>query len=182
MLIDRWLKIKQLSSQRWFQIILSTGTTLSFLCTGCLSNLAVLQKEGSIEAPLELNITREPKFSILGSASQGELPALVIYNSDQGTSYIWLTLKPIGVEWPSDKRATVVANRLEQYRLEKMTTLAWGKLNGEKVICAYTERNPYNCQTILTVPSDVNVDWVLYLLRCKMEKSDSPKCSAPIKT
>lgn len=110
------------------------------------------------------------------------LVPMVVYTSENGRLYFWLRLKPIGVKYTSDKRAEEVADRLDRYRLEKMSNLAWGTLNKEQIICAYTEKKPSQCQLVVTVPPDIDVKQVLTLLQCKLKSPDDPKCSVPIKS
>lgn len=106
---------------------------------------------------------------------------MVVYASENGRIYYWLSLRPIGI-YTSDRRATEVAGRLDRYRLEKMSNLSWGKLNKEQIICAYTEAKPNDCQLVVTVPPDIDVKQVLTLLQCKLKSLDDSKCSAPIKS
>jgi len=64
-----------------------------------------------------------------------EQPSVMVsYVSDSGRAYPWLHLRPLGVDYPSDKRALEVANRLEQYRLQKLKMLVWGTTNCAKPI------------------------------------------------
>lgn len=115
----------------------------------------------------------------------GTIVPMVVYTSENGRLYFWLKLKPIGVNYSSEQRAREVADRLDRYRLDKMTNLKWGTLNKEKVICAETEKNhnPDKCENlVVTVPRDVDVQQVLTLLQCKLKSPDDPKCSAPIKS
>lgn len=112
----------------------------------------------------------------------GTIVPMVFYTSENGRLYFWLRLKPIGVNYSSEQRAKEVAIRLDRYRLEKMSDLAWGTLNKEQIICAYTDKKPSECQLVVTVPPDVDVKQVLTLLQCKLNSPDDPKCSAPIKS
>ena len=82
----------------------------------------------------------------------GKIVPMVVYTSENGRFYFWLRLKPIGINYPSDQRAKEVADRLDQYRKEKMLNLAWGTLNKEQIICAYTEKKRSQCQLVVTVP------------------------------
>jgi len=111
----------------------------------------------------------------------GKTVPMVVYTSENGRLFFWLKLKPIGV-YTSDKRAVEIAERLDRYRLEKMSNLAWGTLNKEQIICVNTEKKPSECQLVVTVPPDVDVKQVLTLLQCKLKSPDDPKCSMVIKS
>lgn len=129
------------------------------------------------------NLSHQAKFYAADlSYENGQMTPMVAYASDNGRLYFWFKLRPIGVKYSSDARSKEVAARLDRLSLEKMSSLAWGTLKNEKVICAYTEQNPSQCQIVVTVPPDVNVEEVLTLLQCKLKSPDDPKCSAPIKS
>jgi Circadian oscillating protein COP23 len=128
------------------------------------------------------DLSGNTKFYSGEAPYEGTIAPMIIYTSENGRFLFWLKLKPIGINYPSDLRAKEVAGRLDRYRREKMLDLAWGTLNKEQIICAYTEKKPGNCQLVVTVPSDVNVEQVLALLQCKLKSPDDPKCSAPIKS
>ena len=157
---------------------------LSFICL-LLSSCNKFEKADGIELknliPPENNRHNAKFYS-------GDMPydnktnvPMVTYASENGRLYFWLRLRPIGI-YTSDKRAEEVAHRLDRYRLEKMTNLAWGTMNNEQIICAYTEEKEGECQLVVTVPPEADVKQVLTLLQCKLKSPDDPKCSAPIKS
>ena len=119
------------------------------------------------------------------NASVAEKPSVMVgYLSDSRRAYPWLYLRPLGVDFPSDKRALEVANRLEKYRLEKLKILAWGTTNGQEIICAYTEQKPSDCQIVVTVAPGIDPKKVLILLQCKMKSIEegSPLCPGPVES
>lgn len=119
------------------------------------------------------------------NASVAEKPSVMVsYVSDSGRAYPWLYLRPLGVDFPNDKRALEVANRLEKYRLEKLKILAWGTTNGQEIICAYTEQKPNDCQIVVTVAPGIDPKKVLILLQCKMKSIEegSPLCPGPVES
>lgn len=154
---------------------------LSFLLTSC----AEFSKADGLDVSNFMGqdkLTYQAKFYSGNMPYENQQQVMVIYTSENGRFYFWLSLRPIGVNYPNEKRAEEVANRLEQYRQEKISSLAWGTLNNEQIICAYTEKNPRKCRLVVTVPPGVDVKEVLTLLQCKLNSPDDPKCSAPIKT
>ena len=129
---------------------------------------ATFSQQGEINTPFtSLEVKR--KFIIQQlyypeNASVAEKPSVMVsYVSDSGRAYPWLYLRPLGVDFPSDKRALEVANRLEKYRLEKLKILAWGTTNGQEIICARTEKTPNICQIVVTVSPGIDPQKVLIL-------------------
>ncbi len=144
-------------------------------------NGCTFRQDGASNVSSLTTADREPKFSTLEIVSGEFKPLLVIYTSDTGKSYVWFMLSPLGI-YTSNQRAIIIANRLEAYRKQKMIEVVWGSLNREKIICARTEKNPKDCQTIVTLPPDVETKQVLYLLRCKLDEPDDRACVKPIKS
>ncbi|MDJ1175706.1 COP23 domain-containing protein [Roseofilum capinflatum] len=136
---------------------------------------------GTQDVPGYTTAEREAKFSTMESPFGEIQPLFVIYTSNTGKSYVWFMLRPLGI-YSSEERSTIIVNNLETYRQEKMTEIAWGTLNGENIMCAYTEKTPQECQLILTLSPDVDADQVLYLLRCKLETPDAPACAEAIRS
>jgi hypothetical protein len=146
------------------------------LISGCASS-----KLETMDVSEYTTTDREPKFSTLDT-SFGELkPLMVIYTSNNGKSYIWFTLSPLGI-YSSDERSMIIANRLEKYRKQKMTEVAWGRLGKQRLICVYTKTKPSDCQILVTLPPNVETKEVLNLLRCKLETPDDNSCVAPIRS
>lgn len=138
-------------------------------------------EDGAMDVSAYTTADREPKFSTLETPYGEFQPLMVIYTSNTGKSYIWFTLSPLGI-YSSNDRAIIIANRLEAYRQQKMIEVAWGTLNSQSIICARTQEKPNDCQTIVTLPPDIEPKQVLYLLRCKLETPDDPACVSPIRS
>jgi Circadian oscillating protein COP23 len=163
-------------------ICLVWGFTLISV-NGCNSS----RQEG-LRAVGEINVSgktmadREPKFSTFAGKNGDNEPLMVIYMANDGKSHVWFTLRPLGIYKDGDERAIIVANRLEEYRKQRMLRLGWGELNDAKIICAYTQSKRDTCQLVVTLPSDVAYESVLHLLKCKIEQPDSPKCAQAIQS
>lgn len=152
------------------------------LLNSCSST--TFNEQGIIDTPFT-SLEMKRKFLVSELFFEDKFSVMVIYASDSGRAYPWLYLRPLGVHYPSDKRALEVANRLEKYRLEKLKSLAWGTTkNGEEIICARTEQKPEICQIVVTVAPGINPQKVLILLQCKLKyiEEGSPLCPGVVET
>lgn len=165
------LKIKDLSCSL-FVISCLFGCTNSIQTVPSLPSPSVsLPPTQTVTVPAYVDIKAEPKFTTLDSILGDRQPLMVIYNSDNGKSYVWFTLAPMGI-YTSDRRAREITSRLEIYRKEKMIAFRWGLANGENIICAVTEQKIKECQIVVTLKPELNPQDVLWLLRCKLERKD----------
>lgn len=179
MIIARNKKNKSLPLNIKIKILISTfcGTILLNSCGG------TFRQQGAIDAPF-ISLELKRKFLIQELFYEENPSVMVIYASNSGRAYPWLYLRPLGVNYPSDKRALEVANRLEEYRLQKLKRLAWGTTDGQEIICAYTEQKLNLCQIVVTVAPGIDPQKVLILLQCKLKyiEEGSPLCPGPVES